>query len=279
MSRYASFVESVQDIFPPEQQTDGDARARGGEDPPKPRNEDSPPLQRVRDSLWWVRPVFCVVLGVLLGYADLGAWWTSAFLRVPALLAALILVAQGPLDFSRQSRYEGLHQRQFKLLAEWRAELAKYRDELERRRGALDEREHRLEDREHQLDRQQGRDRDGDEPGLTVVHADNVYAETSGEPDRIIVHPAYVPANATPVPPQRDRLKESIEAQTQLERAARASTGDNRSAVLLVLVLAIWLGLATLSYSTAPVLLLRLSLVAAFLLFASAWGMLQGEPD
>ena len=45
--------------------------------------------------------------------------------------------------------------------------------------------------------------------------------------------------------------------------------------MLAILVLAVWLGLATLSYSMAPASLLRLSLIASFLLFSSAWSMLQ----
>ena len=52
---------------------------------------------------------------------------------------------------------------------------------------------------------------------------------------------------------------------------------ESGGAVLAILLLAVWLGLATLSYSTAPASLLGLSLIASFLLFASAWSMLQGR--
>jgi hypothetical protein len=45
--------------------------------------------------------------------------------------------------------------------------------------------------------------------------------------------------------------------------------------VVAVLVLAVWLGLATLNYSNSPGPLLHLSLLASFLLFASAWSLLQ----
>ena len=47
--------------------------------------------------------------------------------------------------------------------------------------------------------------------------------------------------------------------------------------MVAVLLLAVWLGLATLSCSNSPAYLLALSLVASFLLFASAWNMLQDE--
>ena len=50
---------------------------------------------------------------------------------------------------------------------------------------------------------------------------------------------------------------------------------ENRGPMVLVLVLAVWLGLATLNYSNSPPYLLALSLVASSLLFTSAWNMLQ----
>jgi hypothetical protein len=101
---------------------------------------------------------------------------------------------------------------------------------------------------------------------------------------------APLPDDGT-APPERDaelpeadrlrreiaRLEEEIEVQRLLARAIRGTSDENRNAVLIVLILAVWLGLATLTYSAAPALLLRLALLAAFLLFASAWGMLQQE--
>ena len=67
-----------------------------------------------------------------------------------------------------------------------------------------------------------------------------------------------------------------VQAQEQSARQAAAATvRESNGAVLAILVLAVWLGLATLSYSTAPASLLGLSLIASFLLFSSAWSMLQ----
>ena len=45
--------------------------------------------------VWWIQPVVTVVLGALLGAADLNAPEASGWLRVPALIAALILVRAG----------------------------------------------------------------------------------------------------------------------------------------------------------------------------------------
>jgi len=47
--------------------------------------------------LWWVLPALSVVLGALLGLVNLDSTDANGWLRVPALLAALILVAQGLL--------------------------------------------------------------------------------------------------------------------------------------------------------------------------------------
>jgi hypothetical protein len=69
-------------------------------------------------------------------------------------------------------------------------------------------------------------------------------------------------------------------AQAQEQAASQGTVTTVREsggAVLAILLLAVWLGLATLSYSTAPASLLGLSLIASFLLFASAWSMLQGR--
>jgi hypothetical protein len=43
----------------------------------------------------------------------------------------------------------------------------------------------------------------------------------------------------------------------------------------LVLILAIWLGVATLAYPTAPIQLILLSLLSAYLLFAKGWRTMQ----
>jgi hypothetical protein len=75
---------------------------------------------------------------------------------------------------------------------------------------------------------------------------------------------------------------DQLEQQAQLQKAeARVTAGavaNSRSALLTILILAIWLGLATLNYPSAPPLLLWLSLVASFLLFMSVWGGLQKRP-
>jgi hypothetical protein len=65
------------------------------------------------------------------------------------------------------------------------------------------------------------------------------------------------------------------------EAAARIRAGavaESRTGLVIVAVLAIWLGLATLNYPQSPPLLLWLSLVASFLLFVSVWGGLQSRP-
>jgi hypothetical protein len=88
--------------------------------------------------------------------------------------------------------------------------------------------------------------------------------------DDVVVHEAArLPSGAV-------ALEQAIQAQALAARlVAGTAVRESRGAVVAVLVLAVWLGLATLNYSTAPVSLLRLSLLAAFLLFASAWSMLQ----
>ena len=88
-------------------------------------------------------------------------------------------------------------------------------------------------------------------------------------PDDVVVHESRPQSGAV-------ALEQAIQAQ-QLAAQLVAGTAvrESRGAVVAVLVLAVWLGLATLTYSNAPAALLRLSLLASFLLFASAWSMLQ----
>jgi hypothetical protein len=284
-------------------------------------------LVRLRELLWWVRPVFCVILGAMLGYVDLDAAGTSGFLRVPALLASLILVAQGPLEFDRHSRWGNLRRRLYDNLDEWRKGLATAHKKLDARESELAARERRL-SRSEGADGEalahdgepagagesSGHDRDASEhdadsahdgrsaspapDGRTegthihVEHAETVYAAAPPSDITSTMLPTDAPApddgTAVPQPdaelPEADRLRreitrleEEIEVQRLLARAIRGTSDENRNAVLIVLILAVWLGLATLTYSAAPALLLRLALLAAFLLFASAWGMLQQE--
>ena len=71
-----------------------------------------------------------------------------------------------------------------------------------------------------------------------------------------------------------DRMRVDAHLNLLIDVAGTA-VRESRGAVVAVLVLAIWLGLATLTYSNSPGPLLHLSLLASFLLFASAWSLLQ----
>ncbi len=53
---------------------------------------------RAGDDVPWAA-VSTMILGPLLGVADTAATLTSGWLRVPALIAALVLTAQGVLDY------------------------------------------------------------------------------------------------------------------------------------------------------------------------------------
>ena len=175
-------------------------------------------MERFSSRVWWILPALSVFLGALLGLENLNSPEANGWLRVPALLAALILVAQGLLDFENGRRARAMH--------------------LPAPEGSL--------------------------PALNpsapavVLNADDV-----------VVHETRMPAGAV-------ALEQAIQAQALAARlVAGTAVRESRGAVVAVLVLAVWLGLATLNFSTAPSSLLRLSLLAAFLLFASAWSMLQ----
>jgi hypothetical protein len=75
-----------------------------------------------------------------------------------------------------------------------------------------------------------------------------------------------------------DQLDQQAKLQQAEARVTAGSVANSRSGLLTILILAIWLGLATLNYPSAPPLLLWLSLVASFLLFMSVWGGLQKRP-
>lgn len=73
-------------------------------------------------------------------------------------------------------------------------------------------------------------------------------------------------------------LQEQVKKQEAEARIRAGAVADSRGGLIVVAVLAIWLGLATLNYPASPPLLLWLSLVASFLLFVSVWGGLQKRP-
>ena len=175
-------------------------------------------MERFSSRVWWILPALSVVLGALLGLENLNSPEANGWLRVPALLAALILVAQGLLDFENGRRARAMH--------------------LPAPEGSL--------------------------PALNpssppvVLHADEVVVHESRPGGGQIA------------------LEQAIQQQALAARlVAGTAVRESRGAVVAVLVLAIWLGLATLNYSNSPAPLLYLSLLASFLLFASAWSMLQ----
>jgi len=139
----------------------------------------------------WVVPVLLMALGVLLGLSDQSATGTSGGLRVPALVAALLLVAQGFDMFLRADAVQ---------------------------RGA-------------------------------VLGEGGEMLRTTTALGR--VHPRAAPAHG-------------VALGRRVETAVACG----------LLLLAVWLGLATLRYTEAPRSLGSLSLVASFLLFAFGWQVL-----
>jgi hypothetical protein len=175
-------------------------------------------VERFSSRVWWILPALSVILGALLGLVNLNSAEANGWLRVPALLAAFILVAQGLLDFENGRRARAMH--------------------LPAPEGSL--------------------------PALNptspavVLHADEV-----------VVHENR--PTGGPI-----ALEQAIQQQALAARlVAGTAVRESRGAVVAVLVLAVWLGLATLTYSNSPGPLLHLSLLASFLLFASAWSLLQ----
>lgn len=134
-----------------------------------------------------VEPILIIMIGLALGLVDQASFGASAVLRVPALIAALVLVGQGVnlLSLARQSE--------------------------------------------------------------VVVPSEPVAVGASKAPGSV----------NRGVDPGADE--------------EGASSGGMAK---LVLLLAIWLGLATLANPTAPVSLILLSLLSAYLLFARGWKVL-----
>lgn len=187
--------------------------------------------------LWaWVKFVLSLGLGIALGAENLNAPEASGWLRVPALLAALILCAQAPVDLAEHNR-----RKEVQLKADRAAEE-------ERRKVKADlERAH-----------------------IEGQHTDEI-------PTRIhrpwAESPSTVEGAAAAA--AADELDQQAKKEEAEERLTAAAVANSRSALMSILILAIWLGLATLNYPAAPPLLLWLSLVASFLLFMSVWGGLQ----
>ena len=176
-------------------------------------------MEGMTSRMWWVLPALSVLLGALLGMENLNSPEANGWLRVPALLAALILVAQGLLDFENGRRARAMN-----------------------------------------LPTPESTTLPAFQPSAPPVVLNS---------DDVVVHESRQPSGAV-------ALEQAIQAQQLAARlVAGTAVRESRGAVVAVLVLAVWLGLATLNYSSSPAPLLYLSLLASFLLFASAWSMLQ----
>jgi hypothetical protein len=218
--------------------TDSPAAGRGG--PPPPGRGDF----TLSDLQAWVKFVLSLGLGIALGAENLNAPEASGWLRVPALLAALILCAQGPVDLSEHNRQK---------------EAA-----IEAERAAEEER------RKHQAERDRAQ-------GEGDTDVDDGVEDLAARIRRPWANaPSTVESAATAA--ATDQLDQQAKLQEAEARVTAGSVANSRGALLTILVLAIWLGLATLNYPAAPPLLLWLSLVASFLLFMSVWGGLQKRP-
>jgi hypothetical protein len=147
---------------------------------------------RAESSRHYVEPVLIIVIGLALGLVDQTSSEVSGVLRVPALVAALILVGQG-LNLLDQARK-------------------------------------------------------GDDVDIVTSDRVQVGAGGGGAPAAPVVNRGVDPD--------------------------AAEDGGSSSMAWLVLGLAIWLGLATLAYPTAPLSLILLSLLAAYLLFARGWKLM-----
>lgn len=151
--------------------------------------------------VWWVEPFLLMVIGVSLGLSDQAAVNTSNDLRVPALIAALLLAGQGLKDYL------------------------------------------------------EGRDKAA---AAQEVRRVRQHAGGGGYADD------EPPADTPPAPPRPWYRGASLVGRSVPSRATS-------TVAFLLMVLAVWLGLAVLTVTSAPAALGSLSLVASFLLFAFGW--------
>jgi hypothetical protein len=147
-----------------------------------------------------VEPLLIIVIGLAIGLVDLTSSEVSGMLRIPALIAGLILVGQG-LNLLEDSRTARVAEQ---VIEEQRESVA--------------------------------------------VGAADTASLSTGTPRQVVVAGAAVDDGE----PQRTPTR-----------------------AYLVLGLAIWLGVATLAYPTAPLALILLSLLSAYLLFAKGWRTMQ----
>ncbi len=163
-----------------------------------------------------IQPCVVMAFGAYLGLVNQSAQDTSGWLRVPAMLAALILVAQAIL-------------------------------EVQQIRSRMHEEEHVI-------------DLDDDDVSATVVH-----------------HQSSGPGGAIEAPGRA--VHREGPTQVTVTQADNSGGGggvrEKPETIYLVMVLAVWLGLATLANPAAPRILLVMALLASFLLFAEAWQMLR----
>src|SRR4051794_9492367 len=203
-------------------------------------SDDRPVLTdwALRDVGAWTKLVVAVGLGIALGAVNLAAVGAPGMLRIPTFLAALILCAQGPVDIGEYQR-----EKEATILAE---------------RESVKEWE----------DRQEARQR------LNVLNQPNVVQPLR---DRLAAQ-AAAEATESQTEAETRSLHQQVKRQDAEARNRAGAVADSRGGLIVVAVLAIWLGLATLNYPASPPLLLWLSLVASFLLFVSVWGGLQKRP-
>ena len=151
-----------------------------------------------------LEPLLIIVIGLAIGLVDLTSAEAPGMLRIPALIAGLILVGQGLnlLEDARNARLveEAVHDRQ---------------------------------------------------PAVV------------GEPATALV------------PGPGGGVQQVVIAGGPAEEIVETRRRRTPSRAYLVLALAIWLGLATLAFPTAPMPLVLLSLLSAYLLFARGWRSMQ----
>jgi cytochrome c-type biogenesis protein CcmH/NrfG len=204
-------------------------------------DDDDRPFQTdwaLKDVGAWTKLVVCVGLGIALGAVNLAAVGAPGMLRIPAFLAALILCAQGPVD------------------------LGEYQREKE---GTQAAEKQALKEWEERQEARQAR--------LSVISNENVQPLRERLAAQAVAEAAESKTEA-----ETRLLNEQVQKQEAAARIRAGAVAESRTGLVIVAILAIWLGLATLNYPQSPPLLLWLSLVASFLLFVSVWGGLQSRP-